>query len=204
MNFASSFKPLGGLVLAAVAGLANATPVTDITFNSLQETFLTKLGSSYSEQGVTFSSANLWAEAGPLDADHSKTSGTLTEGLGLGTLTVTKSTAGTFDLASFQIADLLNIGVSSKVTMTYTDAAGHTHTETIPAIDTKSGLQTVTVNLDDITAFTLKDAFGFQLDNVRMTLNDPATTPAVPEPANAALLLSALGLLGFLARRRAK
>jgi hypothetical protein len=186
MNF-SAFKPLAGVTLALAAGLAQATT---LDFTTSKGSF----ANGYDEYGFEVDSK--------LGFGLTKT--TLVEGL-TGTVTVSEDSptkGGVFDLNSLAISagDLfLKKGAKPTVTLTYTQLVGgvaETKSETL-TLANFGPLVTETLNLDDLTSFSLKGGnvlTGFSLDNVNVT--------AVPEPDSLALLAAGLGLLGFVARRR--
>lgn len=187
MNF-TAFKPLVGIALAVSACLAQATTIDFTTSHS-------SLGKSFNDvaQGFDFvsnSPAGVWLTRSAL----AETSGT--------TLTVKSTSGAAFDLDSLDLADVLNLGLSNKVVLDYTLENGTTGSETF-TLDWKRGFQTFTTDLDDVKSFTLKGGSpwtSFQLDNLNVALD--VATPAVPEPANMALLLAGLGMMGLVARRR--
>ena len=195
MNFVSSLKPVAALVLALAAGFANATTVTFTTQPAFLQTHWNDTADSF-----MFTSSPTVARFGGLNL-----TGTTLDELGLSTLTVTSS-KGAFDLDSLSLDGLLNLHFNTtSVYLAYTEGNGTTGKETL-VLDGKSGFQTFSSalgKLDDLTSFKLSSVTGFALDNL-VTTAYVAPTAAVPEPANAALMLSALGLLGFVARRRAK
>jgi len=182
MNF--SIKPIAGIVLALVAGLAQATTI-DFTTSKVS------VGKSFDDitDGFDFTSNSA--------IGVTMTKSALAETIGT-TLTVTSAT-GAFDLSSLDLADVLNLGLSNKVVLNYTTETGATGTETL-TLDKKRGFQTFDLasdHLDDLKSFTLKGGSGitsFQLDNLDVT--------AVPEPGSLALFLAGLGLVGTVARRR--
>jgi hypothetical protein len=75
------------------------------------------------------------------------------------------------------------------------------------ALDNARGLQTFTVNLGNVTSFTMHTGDsnanlgpGVQLDNVRF--NGSLTPSDAPEPATWALMIGGFGLAGVVMRRR--
>lgn len=175
-------KPLAGLALALVAGFAQAT-VIDFTTSKIA------VGPSFADtvSGYSFSSNAL------LGITLNKSA--LAETIGT-TLTVSQTNGAAFDLNSFQLADVLNLGLSNNVLLTWTLVNGQTGGETL-TLDKKRGFQNFAIDLDDIKSFSLKGGSfltSFQLDNLNVSV--------VPEPGSIAMLLAGVGLLGTMARRR--
>jgi len=108
-----------------------------------------------------------------------------------------------FDLAAnFYAGDLIKsvLVTAPNFSQTYTfNSAGRTAlnmgwiTETFQFVATGTSS---TLSFDSQT----NSAFGAALDNVRVSADD--TTAPVPEPETYALMIAALGALGFMARRR--
>ena len=175
-------KPLAGLTLALAAGFAQAT-VIDFTTSHVA------IGPSFVDtvDGYSFNSNAL------LGITLNKSA--LVETIGT-KLTVAQTSGAAFDLNSLQLADVLNVGLSNNVLLTWTLANGQTGSETL-TLDKKRGFQTFNIDVDYVKSFSLKGASlltSFQLDNLNVS--------AVPEPGSIAMLLAGVGLLGTMARRR--
>jgi hypothetical protein len=200
MNF-TAFKPLAGLALALAAGFAHAASVT-IDFSSVAPgSFASKLTedtytlTAFLPKGLIGTAAKL----DPVKGDETLSS------FGF-TFTAAKGAA--FDLDSLQLSNLQNTKGGS-VLLAYTlEGSSKVYLETL-TLDKKTGLETFSQTgtgsdklfaLDDLSSFSLVSLSGFQVDNI--TVSPFAATPAIPEPANAALLVAGLALLGSVARRR--
>ncbi len=175
-------KPLAGFVLALGAGLAQAT-VIDFTTNHVA------VGKSFADvtDGYSFNSNSL--------VGITLNKSALVETIAT-TLTVEQTSGAAFDLDSLQLADVLNLGLSNSVLLSWTLANGHTGSRTL-TLDNKRGFQTFDLDLDYVMSFSLKGGSvltSFQMDNL--------TVSAVPEAGSAAMLVAGLGLLATVARRR--
>jgi hypothetical protein len=201
MNF-TAFKPLAGLALALAAGLAHATSAT-IDFSSVTPgSFASKL----TEDTYTLTAfvpnglAGTAAKREPVKGNETLTS------LGF---TFASATGAAFDLDSLQLTNQLNTKGGS-VLLTYTlEGSSKVYFETL-TLDKKTGLETFSQTgtgsdelfaLNDLSSFSLFSLGEFQVDNIAVSPY-AAATPAIPEPANAALLLAGLALLGSVAYRR--
>lgn len=175
-------KPLVGLTLALAAGLSQAA-VIDFTTNhaAIGKSFAdTANGFSFSSNSLIGITLNKSALVEMIDS----------------TLTVSQTNGAAFDLNSFQLADVLNLGLTNNVLLTWTLASGQTGSETLK-LDKKRGFQTFDIDVDYVKSFTLTGAnkfVSFQLDNLNVS--------AVPEAGSLAMLLAGLGVLGTVARRR--
>ena len=175
-----TIKPLAGVTLALVAGLANAT---DISFGGLSaKTF----SPSYEENSYLIT---------PTLADDLigfKTgAGKALESSGF---TFTAVSGGTFDLKSFD----LDYFDANKVKLTYTIDGKSAKTVTL------GGSADYTVNLDDLTSFSLSGLTrgapaDFLVDDIRVKAD---AVSAVPEPSSPVLMLAGLGVVATLVRRR--
>ena len=202
---ATMLKPLAGLTLALCAAFAHAEV---ITFDSLSTGQY--LGTSYTTGGYTFSSdvpLTLLSSLNAFDADTNPGGNTLTTAIATDGITVKSATAGgVFDLASFSLADWVNQGpaveqrhgpgIAGSVILSYTELVSGVSKDfsEVLTLDKTVGLQTFSLNLDNLTSFNLTSLTGFQLDNVNVS--------AVPEPASMTLLLAGMALVGTVARRR--
>lgn len=194
---AISAKPLAALLLALVAGFAQASTVTFTTAKANhQKTY------SDSSDGYKFASSFLGFSVGTIDL----TGSALKEGA-FDTLTVSSLAGSAFDLSSLDIDSLLNLGHGSSnlVLLSYTEADGQKGSETLK-LDGKSGLQTFSSQLSDLKSFSLTSVFGFTLDNVVLSAYEAPTPPAapVPEPGTLGLMAAGLALLGVTLRRRTR
>lgn len=178
-------KPLAGLALALAAGFSQAAVIDFTTSHAA-------IGPSFADtvDGIAFNSNSL------IGITLNKTA--LVETIAT-KLTVSTTSGLGFDLNSFQLADVLNLGLSNNVLLAWTFENGTTGSTTL-TLDKKRGFQTFdfsSLHLDNLASFTLKggsNLTSFQLDNLNVTV--------VPEPGSVAMLLAGLGLLGTVARRR--
>lgn len=188
-------------VASAIAAPAAASAAT-ITFDALAHDGNSACcGSTLDIDGYRFSSHSLYVleKNSPANADPG--GATLSDSFGH-TTTVTAIDGSTFDLTSLDLADGFNVGWSTDVVFTFTDAVGTT-TETI-TIDKMKGLQTFVFNKTDLLSFSYgvdaEKTVWTQIDNI--VLNSGNTVPGVPEPSTWAMLISGFGLVGAAARRR--
>ena len=193
-------KPLAGIALALAAGFANASTTT-FDFTSVAPG---SFASTIKDGAFTLSSIvpkgliGTAAKLDPVKGDETLTS------FGL-----TMTSTSPFDLESLELTDLLNTKFGGSVLLTYTVAGSKTVHFDLLNLDKKAGFETFSQTgkgsdklplLDDLTSFSLVGLGGLQVDDIKV---EPfASTLAVPEPENAALLLAGVALLGSVARRR--
>lgn len=183
--------------MAAVPLTVHAAEV--ITFTSIAGASGHNVAGPYVEKGMRFAMANgasffVWGTGASGNADPG--GATLTPNA-YGDLVLTSVGGSSFDLASFDVADRLNNGSGGPMLYSYTTRTGSGGG--LFNLDLVPGLQTVTLNLTDLTRFTIQTtAPGIQLDNVRFT---PGAS-GVPEPASWALMISGFGLVGGALRGR--
>jgi hypothetical protein len=195
------------LAVAALALVASPVAAQTVTFDEFttSDSFQTTAfpfdsnGLHFSDPGLHGSSAALfWGSGSAFNADPG--GATLTHNYS-NSITVTRTGGGTFNLVSFDLADLFNyqFGSSGSVNVSFVDALG-TSTDVFN-LDTMAGLQTFNVNRDDLLSFTFggPGATGTaQIDNIVYTT---AAAPSVPEPATWAMMLLGLGAAGAFMRR---
>ena len=193
-----TFKPVAGLTLALVAGLANAT---DISFGSLSAK---QSSTSYDENSYlitpTFADDLLGVKTG---------AGKVLETSGF-TFVSSGATAGNvFDLNSF----IMDFGNATDVTLTYT-VAGVAGSTMIDLKDKADDTYKFT-GLDDLTSFTLEGTTTtttrrhgtvttpeeFVIDDIKVSPYS-STVSVVPEPSSMALMFAGLGIFATLVRRR--
>jgi hypothetical protein len=188
---------VAGLAISVIASQASATVVN---FNSLGPG-AAQFGPEYQEGGLTFTSSDPqstsfgnWGSGTSENADP--TGATLFPNWTLTTMTVALTGGGTFDLASIDLADVINLGISGPRSFTYVDSGG-SHSLVLNLDDTP-GLQTFALNLNDISSFSLPQdpAFTFQIDNI--VFNEAA----VPELSTWAMMILGFAGVGFMAYRR--
>lgn len=183
-----SFKPLAGLSLLLLAGVASATT---IGFGGLSKK---SFADTYTENGYELSSStsNMIALGSPKFLD---TTG----------FSFASTTGAAFDLDAFDLA----FNSADNVTLSYTFADGSSGTL---ALNDKNN-DHYKFDLDDLTSFSLAgtattgrgknrktvDA-DFFVDSIKVSDVVPAS--AVPEPTSMALLLAGIGMIGLMARRR--
>jgi hypothetical protein len=210
---------LGAGAAAAIFALAGNASAGIVTFDSFRSpTTIPAFGSHYAEAGLNF---DVFAEGGAPEqiGSYGYLSATLADADPAGAaifvnassakITITKSGGGTFFFNSIDLTDASN-GLANRlsydVVYDYVDAGG-SHSGVF-ALDNAQGLQTFTVNLSDVTSFTMhtgnsnaNQGPGVQLDNVRF--NESLGQPGgAPEPAAWALMLLGFGGMGAMLRRR--
>lgn len=154
-------------------------------------------GTTYSEAGLTFTSSvsgqlATWQSASLYNAAGN---GVLWQEYGAQTVTATLTGGGSFLLNSIDLADLYNAPASGRIALSWTTTSGSGSQSLM--LDSAKGLQTFTLNLADVTSFTLEQGGPyFQLDNVNFSI------AAVPEPSTWMMMLLGVGGIGMALRRR--
>lgn len=196
-------------LLAAVAILgvaivgspkANATTITFGTYNR-PEGFET-IGPSYTESGYLFTDDITffrWQNGSASDSDP--TSSTALGNFYAQTLTtLSRTDGGAFDLFSIDADDVYNSGIIGSVNYEYEYSGGGTGSGSFMTDDVP-GFSTILLNLANLSYFSFRPSSEInwiQFDNVKLS------SSVVPIPATLPLLASALGVLGWAARRRSK
>lgn len=191
--------------VAVCAAFAMPAAAATVTFDSLAGLNSGPAGDgvTYAEAGLTFTSSpsapggshqlRYWGENETRNADPG--GATLWQSWAGAYLTVTRTGGGSFDLASFDLADLFNTGSAGPLTLTWVDGGG-AH-EQVLNLDLTTGLQTFALNLSGVTSFSLQQTSPYwQLDNVVFE------TGAVPEPGAWAQMILGFGAAGAALRRR--
>lgn len=182
--------------IAAVPMAVQAAEI--ITFSPIAGVSNHGVASPYVEKGLRFAMTGGFFAFGTGAAANADPGGATLSPSAYGNLVITSAGGTSFDLARFDVADLMNNGSGGPIVYTYEtlNGSGTNYFN----LDTTPGLQTVSINLTNLTRLTIiNDSPGFQLDNVVFTLG----TTAVPEPASWALLVGGMGLIGGALRRRA-
>jgi len=188
------------LLMAAVTAFTTSAHASVVTFSALTSPTDHYFGPTYQEGGLTFASSYdtsntllTWGKSNSANADPG--GATLLETGANKDIVVTRTGGGTFDLISFDLADGFNSGSSGKIKLTYVDKTG-THSTKL-TLDKLKGLQSYSLNLHDITSFSLTEASPFyQIDNVNFTV------AAVPELSTWGMMGIGFAGLGYLAYRR--
>ncbi len=175
-----TIKPIAGITLALVAGLANAT---DISFGALSAK---QPSNSYEENSFLMTPTLVGDLLG-----YKTGAGKALETSGF---TFTAVGGGDFDLKSLDLDDY----IADTVKLTYTVDGGKTKTVNL------TGGGDLTLDYDDLVSFTVTGKAGrspsdFLVDDIRVKAD---TVSAVPEPSSLALMFSGLGIFATLVRRR--
>ena len=181
------------------AGGAHAQTTT-IGFDALEQPgILGSLFPSYSEGGYDFNSSFL----GLLSSAHQSSlayagSAGLSATL-LSTTTLSRTDGAAFSLSSISLADFVSLPGSYDVTFVGHQVGGGTVTQTFSLDGSPTFSDYTFTGFDNLVSASWKEGalHTFQVDNIA------ASVSAVPEPATYGMLLGGLGLLGFMARRRA-
>jgi hypothetical protein len=214
--------PLTRNVIRAVLAAAVAGPIlayaTTIDFSSLSGPGSTYMGegTSYTQQGFTFSSDTLevWQASSANLPGLSAANTSLFEFYADGDTTITAAGDAPFTLDSIDLAPLIAGGSGSfDVTFigTYADSATVSQTFTVndgtpPALQTfdfTDFTNVVKVSFEQGTnsGFFVAQDTAYQFDNVVVT----ASSTAVPEPRGLSLLaIGAAGLIGLFLKRMAR
>ncbi|KTF67356.1 PEPxxWA-CTERM sorting domain-containing protein [Sphingomonas sp. HT-1] len=191
-------------LLAPIAAACLALPIAAnaaevITFTPLTNAANHSVSGPYSEKGLKFAMSNTFGffTWGAGAAANANPGGATLAPSFTGDLTISAVGGTAFDLLRFDIADVMNAGNGGPMTFSYETLSGSG--SGLFNLDLTPGLQTVSLNLTDLTRFTVQvTAPGIQMDNVTFALG----TTAVPEPANWAMLIGGFGLVGGVLRRR--
>ena len=196
---------------AAVFAATNANATTVIDFSEFtHDAGDLKLSSQFESQGFTFdmnvNSAQSWVVYGKNDSRNADPGGaTLMSNLLNTTTRITRTDSGLFDLLSIDLADLFNVGQTTWVQFSFTDALG-ARTSEFRQLDATKGLETFALNQTNLRAFDYSfvvnhtpGASGWgQADNITLA----PVAGAVPEPATWAMMILGFGAAGATLRRR--
>ena len=211
---------LAGAAMMCAAG--SATQAATIRFDNFAEsgTILDGRGFVVTEAGyqLTNSASNplsfiQWANSATLfgfpvhfDADPNDPLGhTLSVAAQNSTTTLTSLTTAAFDFLSIDFADMFNSGATGNISLSW-DFTGGGSGGTIVSLDALAGLQTFSINALDVTAvriagLTTPGTF-LQMDNINVRPHNDGAVSAVPLPAGLPMLLTGLGGIVFMGRRR--
>ena len=195
MNVRNSLKVAAAAAIVALSGAAHATVVD---FNSLAGQGFAFLGTSFSDDGLTFTSTDenmfYWGHGSSEIADPNGT--TMSENFQQTPIDVALTAGGAFTLNSVDLADVYNQGTAVDVLLTYVDGTG-SHDVTLNVAAAR-GLQTFQLGYAGVTSFSLTgENFWYQMDNISYS-----TPTAVPEPGSIGMMLAGLAAIGVVARRR--
>lgn len=170
-----------------------------ITFAPLAGAANHSVAGPYVEKGLKFAMSNpfgffVWGTGA---AANAQPGGATLAPSSYGNLTISTAGGTTFDLARFDVADVMNVGNGGPITFSYETVGGSGNG--LFNLDLVPGLQTVSLNLTGLKRFSIQAfAPGVQIDNVAFTLG----TSGVPEPASWALLIGGAAMAGAALRRR--
>jgi hypothetical protein len=198
-----------GAVLALLLLPGTKAQADTITFGTDSTDGLHDIGTTYTEQGYSFNSTTgdlaFWGDGRPEDPDPT-TSVALINKHSLDTVIMTRTGGGTFNLTSIDFQGYLGATTEGDgpVNLSWVHGDNTTGSGTVGV--THTAWFTDLLSLKDLKSFSwtpggdLLDPSRAQVFSVYV---DNVVVSATPIPPALPLFMSALGVLGFLKRRRA-
>jgi hypothetical protein len=194
--------------MAAILGAGTQAQATTVTFGTDSTNGLHDIGTTYSEQGYTFTSTTgdlaFWGDGRAEDPDPT-TSVALINKHSVDTVTLTRDGGGTFDLASMHFRGYLGATVNGDGAVNLNWVFGDNTTGSGSVNVTHTAWTTDLLSLKNLKSFSWTpagDPLNPSHEQVFSVYVDNVVVSATPVPPALPLFMSALAALGFLKRRR--